>query len=171
MSEETVSDDKSDYQTCFLFEADSSPEFTRATDFDTVELDFESLASENEYTFEFAFANTRVLLEELEIETFSTDFAQLEIPQSGGKTVLHYVAESGNNETLLELLQQSPNVNVTQPLFHWTPLHYAAANGHLLTIRILIEAGAGVNCRNYYLETPLHMATNTAIARRKCIAI
>lgn len=168
MADETASDIASDYQTCLMPEENSSPEQTRDADANANDTDFESLLSENEFDFEYA--NTTVLLDELEITNHSPVYAQTEIPHSGGKTLLHYVVESGNNETLLELLHQECDVNVKQPLFHWTPMHFAAANGHLLSMRILIEVGANVNCRNYYLETPLHIATNTVIARRKCVA-
>lgn len=168
MSDDTASDIASDYHTCILPEENSSPELTRDADANAYDTDFDSLPSENE--FDYGYANTKVLLEELEITNIKPIYACTEVPQSGGKTLLHYVAESGNNETLLELLQQDCNVNVEQPLFHWTPMHFAAANGHLLSMRILIEAGANVNCKNYYLETPLHMATNTVIARCKCMA-
>lgn len=143
------------------------PELTRDADTNANDTDFESLLSENEFDFEYG--NTMALLGDLEITNVNPIYAKTEIPNCSGKTLLHYVVESGNNETLLELLQQEFDINDKQPLFQWTPMHYAAANGHLLSMRILIEFGAEVNCRNYYLETPLHIATNTVIARRKCI--
>ncbi|XP_049945500.1 poly [ADP-ribose] polymerase tankyrase-1-like [Schistocerca serialis cubense] len=40
----------------------------------------------------------------------------------------------------------------------WTPLHYAACNGHLEVVRCLVAAGAVVDARDEYQTTPLHRA-------------
>ncbi len=57
----------------------------------------------------------------------------------------------------------------------WTPLHYAAKEGHLRIVELLVESGANVNARTTasYLstgagDTPLHWAayeTNSEIVR------
>jgi ankyrin repeat protein len=39
-----------------------------------------------------------------------------------------------------------------------TPLHYAAENGHLLGVRILLDAGAKLSARNDEEDTPVHTA-------------
>ena len=39
-----------------------------------------------------------------------------------------------------------------------TPLHYAAENGHLLGVRILLNAGAKLSARNDEEDTPVHTA-------------
>ncbi len=49
----------------------------------------------------------------------------------------------------------------------YTPLHVATVNGHLKMISYLLNAGANVNARNNYKQTPLHLAagyTSTAVA-------
>ncbi|XP_049797211.1 poly [ADP-ribose] polymerase tankyrase-2-like isoform X1 [Schistocerca nitens] len=40
----------------------------------------------------------------------------------------------------------------------WTPLHYAACNGHLEVARCLVTAGAEVDARDEVQTTPLHRA-------------
>ena len=39
-----------------------------------------------------------------------------------------------------------------------TPLHYAAENGHVLAVRILLDAGAKLSARNDEEDTPVHTA-------------
>ena len=39
-----------------------------------------------------------------------------------------------------------------------TPLHYAAENGHLLGVKILLDAGAKLSARNDEGDTPVHTA-------------
>lgn len=40
----------------------------------------------------------------------------------------------------------------------WTPLHHAAANGHLEIVKVLIKAGANIEAKSIYRVTPLHAA-------------
>jgi ankyrin repeat protein len=40
----------------------------------------------------------------------------------------------------------------------WTPLHSAAANGHLDVVEFLVERQAEVNAKNKDRATPLHLA-------------
>ena len=46
-----------------------------------------------------------------------------------------------------------------------TPLHYAAENGHLLGVRILLDAGAKLSARNDEEDTPVHTAAENGHLR------
>ena len=43
----------------------------------------------------------------------------------------------------------------------WTPLHLAAENGQLTTVRLLLSKGAKINKQNRYGRTPLHWACSS----------
>lgn len=45
-----------------------------------------------------------------------------------------------------------------------TPLHYAAKNDAVGSIRLLLQAGAAVNCTDYKQRTPLQLAANLGTA-------
>lgn len=45
-------------------------------------------------------------------------------------------------------------------LDHQTPLHYAAKNEAVGSIRLLLESGASINCTDYKQRTPLQLAAN-----------
>ena len=45
----------------------------------------------------------------------------------------------------------------------WTPLHWAAYNGHTDVVKALITAEADVDAKNKWGSTPLQLATNDAI--------
>ena len=40
-----------------------------------------------------------------------------------------------------------------------TPLHYAAENGHVVSVRILLDAGSKLNTKNDEEDTPVHTAS------------
>jgi hypothetical protein len=47
----------------------------------------------------------------------------------------------------------------------YSPLHHAAARGHLEALQLLLDFGWGVDTRNDSLETPLHLASYGGHAR------
>ena len=55
------------------------------------------------------------------------------------------------------LLSKCANVNGGDSSAY-TPLHLAAANGHLVTYKYLVSKGAKVNARTNAGDTPLHCA-------------
>jgi hypothetical protein len=51
-------------------------------------------------------------------------------------------------------------VNVKDDGYGWTPLHWAAYNGHIEISRLLLQNGAEVNARSSNGYTPLHWAAS-----------
>jgi len=51
-------------------------------------------------------------------------------------------------------------------MFEWTPLHEAAANGHLCVVEYLVNQNADINAKNskvvvfFCCYTPLHLAAD-----------
>ena len=63
----------------------------------------------------------------------------------------------GDLERVRQLIQEGQNVNSDS--YVWTPLMYAAHNGHDQIVRELIRAGADVNGKDKYKRTALHKAS------------
>ena len=60
----------------------------------------------------------------------------------------------GNAHIVFYLLRLEANANVFDPSSN-TALHYVIAYGWYFCVRLLIEAGANINCRNYWQTTCL----------------
>ncbi|WP_243518789.1 MULTISPECIES: ankyrin repeat domain-containing protein, partial [unclassified Candidatus Cardinium] len=72
--------------------------------------------------------------------------------------IIQYLVEHGAdiNEGSDRLL---PGINLFRGMdFTGTPLHKAAFNRSLPTVKCLVEHGADVNAKNFDGDTPLHMA-------------
>lgn len=72
-----------------------------------------------------------------------------------GETALMLAAFKGNMALVQELLDNGAAVN---RIGGWTPLHYAAAEGHEEIVALLLEKGARVNVQTAAGVTPLYMA-------------
>lgn len=72
---------------------------------------------------------------------------------------LHEAAANPNSEILRNLLQNHPDVNVRRELDGATPLHIAAFTGQRGNVKLLLQAGAEVNCKNKQGASPLHFAS------------
>jgi ankyrin repeat protein len=55
---------------------------------------------------------------------------------------LHIAARQGNDTLIKELIDAGHNVNIQQPFFYGTPLHYAIACNHLPCVLLLLIHGA-----------------------------
>eukprot|EP00747_Dinoflagellata_sp_TGD_P162657 gnl/TRDRNA2_/TRDRNA2_180504_c0_seq1.p1 gnl/TRDRNA2_/TRDRNA2_180504_c0~~gnl/TRDRNA2_/TRDRNA2_180504_c0_seq1.p1 ORF type:complete len:406 (-),score=92.22 gnl/TRDRNA2_/TRDRNA2_180504_c0_seq1:67-1284(-) len=73
------------------------------------------------------------------------------------KTPLHRAAQTGNKETVAELLKAGADVTVEDNC-RWTPLHFAAQDGHLETARLLLDHKAIVQVPNPSCLSPLAVA-------------
>jgi uncharacterized protein len=79
-----------------------------------------------------------------------------------GETALMMAAFNGELSSVKALVKRGATVN--KPL--WSPLHYAAANGHLSVVEFLVENHAYIDAESANNTTPLMMA-----ARHKHITV
>lgn len=72
-------------------------------------------------------------------------------------TILHYVAEYSNAETIKLLIEKGANVN-SRNKEEQTPLHLATYKKRVRNVQVLVKARADVNAMDYKNSTPLHIA-------------
>ena len=65
-----------------------------------------------------------------------------------GETALHLCARTGKPEAVRALLAHGASIDVIENWRGQTPLMWAAAEGHVDAMKVLIEAGADVNARS-----------------------
>ncbi len=75
------------------------------------------------------------------------------------KSPIHVAAAKGELDNVKELLAQRPeDVKAQDEKNQYTPLHWAAANGHVEVMQYLIEHGADISARDKNGTTPIHLA-------------
>jgi uncharacterized protein len=81
---------------------------------------------------------------------------RIDLNQLGPKdeNLLMYLAMNGASAQVENLIKRGAEVNKTG----WTALHYAAAGGHVETIRLLLDAHAYIDAESENRTTPLMMA-------------
>jgi len=88
-------------------------------------------------------------------------------PDSDGKTPIHLAVWGDPKPEIVSLLLDQgvdPNIQtsgqdpVTNNPFNYTPLHWAAKHGHLVSARILLEQGADLSLTNINQDTPMDLA-------------
>jgi len=57
-------------------------------------------------------------------------------------------------------LKKGSDINLIDE-FGWTPLHYAAENGQVEIVKLLIEKGSDINLQDKYGRTLFQFATST----------
>lgn len=76
-------------------------------------------------------------------------------------TKLYEEAKNGDVGQMKSLINRGANVNwVNQKYLDWTPLIVAAFHGKTAAAQVLIEAGADMNKRNIFGQTPLWLAAS-----------
>lgn len=78
----------------------------------------------------------------------------LNVLNSKGESALMMAALKDQQELAEKLIKKGADVNKTG----WTPLHYAASNGHLAIISLLLENSAYIDAESPNGTTPLMMA-------------
>jgi ankyrin repeat protein len=74
-----------------------------------------------------------------------------------GRSSLHQAAVTGDADQVTRLISEGENVSAADGSF-LTPLHLACQQGHLEVARLLVAAGAPVDLRDSYGNTPLWRA-------------
>ena len=90
------------------------------------------------------------------LENGHTEIAELLLKQ-GVKTDIFVSTGFGDIDSVRALLKDDPTLVDSRTRSFCTPLHIAAANGHLRVVEILLKAGADFNSRAYgdrELEAP-----------------
>ncbi|KAF7221355.1 transient receptor potential channel pyrexia [Nothobranchius furzeri] len=77
-----------------------------------------------------------------------------------GVTPLHVASALDYEDMVCFLLDQKADLGACTILDQQTPLHYAAKNDAVGSIRLLLQAGACITCTDYKNRTPLHLAAN-----------
>lgn len=85
----------------------------------------------------------------------NADGIEIDVASEYGETALMLAAFKGNMPLVEKLLAEGASVN---RIGGWTPLHYAAAQGHNDIVKLFLEKGARVNVQTYSGITPLYMA-------------
>ncbi len=93
------------------------------------------------------------------------------VPQLGSYLAIHHAASLGTNEALRILLEVVGLEATMVGPDGWTPLHYAAKEGHTETIRLLVQAGANPNAIDANGRTPLHVAAGAGDAEATAMLI
>jgi ankyrin repeat protein len=94
----------------------------------------------------------------------------LELFDFMGATPLHLaVMNTTSTEPLAGLLARGAKVDLATRLAKETPLHWAAEQGNLRALEVLLGSGADLRARQLAGATPLHLAAPGAAAiRRSC---
>jgi ankyrin repeat protein len=77
---------------------------------------------------------------------------------SEGTSLMHAACKEGGDRVLELLITRRADPHL-QNVSGRTPLHFAVLQGNIYCVKTLVEkAGAQVNARDFYLQTPLHLA-------------
>jgi uncharacterized protein len=71
---------------------------------------------------------------------------------------IHDAIQNGNLPKVQALLQDNPQLVSSKSEYGWTPLHWAAMEGHKVAAKLLLAKGADVNANAEDGSTPLHAA-------------
>ena len=72
---------------------------------------------------------------------------------------IHEAAKAGDLEKVKALLKDNPDLVFSKDTNGWTPLHFAADEGHKEVVAFLLVNKANINAKNNYEFTPLHLAS------------
>lgn len=82
---------------------------------------------------------------------------------SGGNTPLHIAVNQELSGILQILIDQKADVNMVNPHNHWTALFFAAFNGNVKIVEILLKAGANKEVVDIHGKKPIDYVKNKEI--------
>jgi ankyrin repeat protein/WD40 repeat protein len=85
--------------------------------------------------------------------------ANIDLVSRAGETMLHFGAQSDDIHCLTFLLSRCTNQINSVDSEGWTPLHFAATNGCLVSAELLLAHQADIEAKTETGETPLLLAT------------
>lgn len=88
----------------------------------------------------------------------------LNVLDSSGEFPLYSAASGGRYEETRRMLERGANPSM-RTRYGWTALHWAAANGHLNVVELLLSYNADVNAVSDTGKRPLDMAKTDGIRR------
>ena len=100
--------------------------------------------------------------EKIDEELIMLALADIHLPKYARNdvgTILLWASSYGHNKLIKILLECGASTHNTTGITGRTPLHKAASNGHIETVKLLISKGADVNIKDENGWTPLHLAT------------
>ncbi|KAF4960442.1 hypothetical protein FGADI_932 [Fusarium gaditjirri] len=86
----------------------------------------------------------------------------LNVLDSAGEFPLYGAASGGRYDEARRMLERGANASM-RTRYGWTALHWAAANGHLNVVKLLLSYHADVNAVSDTGKRPLHMANTYEI--------
>ena len=111
------------------------------------------------------------------IALFLLDSGAHIVPNSQGLYPLHLTSREGFGDLSRLLIQQGAPVDPADWDLGWTPLFYAASEGHVSCIKVLLESGCKVDAvddtgRNavYYAANDGHIACVNMLLAAGCVA-
>ncbi|MBL7114307.1 MAG: ankyrin repeat domain-containing protein [Kiritimatiellae bacterium] len=84
--------------------------------------------------------------------------ADVRLRDGAGRTALMFASTGPSVPTVKLLLEKKSGVNEVDSGEHWTPLMFAAAEGHADVVKVLLAAGADVNMQDVDGETAGYFA-------------
>ena len=99
-----------------------------------------------------------------------TSGADPNVKDADGRTPLMYAVRDGKDEFVGQLIQYGANVDA-QDYVDFSALHFAAQNFHLASAEALLRAGAKVDLRDSYGNTPLGRAVVNSRGRGEMIRL
>jgi ankyrin repeat protein len=90
------------------------------------------------------------------------------VPNTGYTPDIDSAAKIGDLERVQALLKNNPDLVLSKDRNGWTPLHWAAADGHKSVAELLLAHGADVRARDNRGETPLHKSAGNCDTVGNC---